>query len=638
MINQRISGRYEIIKKIGSGGMANVYLAKDLILEREVAIKRLAFDFSDDEESLRRFRREALSTTELTHPNIVSIYDVGDEEYPYIVMEYVDGTDLNEFIKENRPIPHDVTLHIMDQILSGMDYAHAQGIIHRDLKPHNILIDHDGHVKITDFGIAVALSENSITQTNSLLGSVHYLSPEQARGHIATKQSDIYALGILLYEMLIGKVPFDGESAVSIALKHFQNEIPSLREQDADIPQPLENVVLKATTKDPLQRYESVQAMREDLKTALDPKRAAEPRFEPHDFSDDATRVLSPLSKTQVVEATQNSEKTKDKPKKKQDKPRGFFKKHWLAITMGCLVLFGVIALALAFSNSRSGEIAVPNLTGMTYEEAVEELERLKLKVGEKVKEPSADVEDGKVIKSTPKAGSTVKKNQKIKLYISEDPVMKNYIGEEFRKAKAELTNLKIKVKKKEVYSNEEPGKILEQDVKANEKIRPGQTTVTFTISQGRQVFSLEDLSKHTKKYVEEYANDLGLELTIKEEPSENVEEGEVISQEPGAGTEITGGERLTVVISTGSDKKGDAEFSATVDIPFAQPEDEEEKSNHIEVFIEDKTHSFDELAYEFDIKEETRHKINFKVEKGKSAKYKIVRDGKPIEESTVSE
>ena len=249
-IGDKINERYRVIRSIGSGGMANVYLGYDLILDREVAVKVLRFDFLDDETAIRRFRREALAASELVHPNIVGIYDVGQEDNrQYLIMEYVKGTDLKKYIKANYPLPLEQVITIMQQVLSAIGLAHEHRIIHRDLKPQNILMDEDGNVKIADFGIAIALSETSLTQTNTLLGSVHYLSPEQARGSMATRQSDIYALGIILYELLMGKVPFEGESAVSIALKHFQSDMPSVREQHPEIPQSLENVILKQQLK-----------------------------------------------------------------------------------------------------------------------------------------------------------------------------------------------------------------------------------------------------------------------------------------------------------------------------------------------------------------------------------------------------
>ncbi|HIZ53348.1 MAG TPA: protein kinase, partial [Candidatus Enterococcus avicola] len=222
-VGKKLNGRYLILGTIGSGGMAHVYLAKDLILNREVAVKVLRFDFQNDQNAIRRFQREALAATELVHPNIVAVYDVGEEEgMQYLVMEYVRGMDLKRYIQTRYPLPFQTIVSIMQQILSAVALAHQHRIIHRDLKPQNVLMDEDGTVKIADFGIAIALSETSITQTNTMLGSVHYLSPEQARGSMATNQSDIYALGIILFEMLTGQVPFDGESAVTIALKHFQ--------------------------------------------------------------------------------------------------------------------------------------------------------------------------------------------------------------------------------------------------------------------------------------------------------------------------------------------------------------------------------------------------------------------------------
>ena len=256
LIGKRISGRYKLLEMIGGGGMSNVYLAHDMILDRDVAIKILRYDFSNEEELHRRFQREALSATSLTHPNIVNIYDVGEDgDIHYIVMEYVKGETLKQYIQRNAPVSPKKSVTIMKQLTSAIANAHNNHIIHRDVKPQNILLDEEENIKITDFGIAMALSATSFTQTNSVLGTVHYLSPEQARGGTATNQSDIYALGIVLFELLTGQLPFSGESAVSIALKHLQTETPSIRAINPSIPQSLENVVLKATAKDPKNRY-----------------------------------------------------------------------------------------------------------------------------------------------------------------------------------------------------------------------------------------------------------------------------------------------------------------------------------------------------------------------------------------------
>ncbi|MCM2533462.1 Stk1 family PASTA domain-containing Ser/Thr kinase [Neobacillus pocheonensis] len=292
MIGKRLSGRYKILDMIGGGGMANVYLAHDMILDRDVAVKMLRLDFANDDEFIRRFHREAQSATSLNHPNIVNIYDVGEEnELYYIVMEYVDGQTLKQYIQQNSQLRVEEAIGIMRQLTSAISDAHQNHIIHRDIKPHNILVDHNGNVKITDFGIAMALSATSITQTNSVLGSVHYLSPEQARGGMANKKSDIYSLGIVMFELLTGRLPFSGESAVSIALKHLQSETPSVRRWNPNIPQSVENIVLKATAKDPFHRYNSVDEMEEDLRTALDSERLNEPKFV-IPLDDEATKAI----------------------------------------------------------------------------------------------------------------------------------------------------------------------------------------------------------------------------------------------------------------------------------------------------------------------------------------------------------
>lgn len=293
-IGKKLNGRYHIIGSIGSGGMANVYLAHDLILDRDVAVKVLRFDFQNDQAAIRRFQREALAATELVHPNIVSVYDRRRRWTTIFSHGICERNGLKTLHQTHFPIPYSTVVDITQQILSAVAMAHEHRIIHRDLKPQNILIDEHGTVKITDFGIAIALSETSITQTNTMLGSVHYLSPEQARGSMATNQSDIYAVGIILYEMLTGNVPFDGESAVTIALKHFQEEIPSVKMFDPGIPQSLENVVRHATAKDPSDRYKTANEMAEDLYTSLSASRLNEPAWEPTALLGE-TKVLTPI-------------------------------------------------------------------------------------------------------------------------------------------------------------------------------------------------------------------------------------------------------------------------------------------------------------------------------------------------------
>ena len=259
---QVINGRYEIIKLIGEGGMANVYLAYDPILKRNVAVKILRGDLSNDEKFVKRFKREAISASSLAHPNIVEIYDVGEENGNYfIVMEYVDGVTLKTLIKKRGKMILAEALDITKQVASGLECAHASCIIHRDIKPQNIMVLDDGLVKITDFGIAVASNSESLTQTNSVMGSVHYLPPEQANGTGSTVRSDIYSLGIMMFEMLTGKVPFKGETAVEIAIKQLKEPLPSISMYRDDIPQSVENIILKACAKNPENRYENVSQM-----------------------------------------------------------------------------------------------------------------------------------------------------------------------------------------------------------------------------------------------------------------------------------------------------------------------------------------------------------------------------------------
>ncbi len=280
MKGQKISDRYQIIKSIGEGGMANVYLAYDTILDRNVAVKVLRGDLATDEKFVRRFQREALSASSLSHPNIVEVYDVGeDNNQYYIVMEYIEGKHLKELLKKRGKLTLSEVIDIMLQITDGMSVAHDAYIIHRDIKPQNIMIQENGVVKITDFGIAMAMNATQLTQTNSVMGSVHYLPPEQANGKGSTLQSDIYSMGILMYELLTGKLPYKGDNAVEIALKHLKESLPSIKEDLPDLPQSIENIIIRASSKNPKNRYADAREMHEDLLTCLDDSRNNEPKI-----------------------------------------------------------------------------------------------------------------------------------------------------------------------------------------------------------------------------------------------------------------------------------------------------------------------------------------------------------------------
>ena len=640
----RISDRYKIIGKIGSGGMANVYLAQDLILERQVAVKMMSLTFNEDEESdnLRRFQREALSTTELIHPNIVNIYDIGEGERPYIVMEYVEGTDLKKYIQENHPIPYSKVIKIMSQILSGISYAHRNGVIHRDIKPHNILIDKEGTVKITDFGIAVALSQNSITQTNSILGSVQYISPEQARGNMVTKQSDIYSLGIVLYEMLTGVVPFEGESAVSVALKHFQSPIPSLREFDTRIPQPLENVVLRAAAKDAKDRYGSVSEMQADLETSLDPSRRNEEIFVPADINEEDTLIMKePLVAAERENIVDGQTVVIPEPNKKPEKK----KKPWWLLIFPILL----IAIFLFWSLTRPQEIDLPDeLIGSTLEEAIELLQENNLMLGETIQQPNDEVEAGLVFRTSPNPGSTVREGASVDLYVSEgeEPYnLSDYVGLNYEEVRAELTELGFSVESETRNDESIPaGMIIEQDIDPETDVKISETTITFVVSDGRRSIELIDFEGYTRPGVNDYVSMNGLKLIVTEESSEDIQAGLVISQSPEAGSTVYAGDTISVIFSTGPEEIELVEFIKEITIPFQEPlideddtdePDSEITNNEVKIFINDHEKDYDEPAYELTISQDLLYTIRFVIEEGSYATYKVEIDGQLYVEET---
>ncbi|MDT2640521.1 Stk1 family PASTA domain-containing Ser/Thr kinase [Enterococcus dongliensis] len=556
-IGKLVNGRYKIIATIGSGGMANVFLAHDLILDRDVAIKILRFNFQNDQTAIRRFQREALAATEMVHPNIVGVYDVDEESgMQYLVMEYVKGMDLKRYIQTHSPIPYRKIVDIMEQILSAVSLAHAHGIIHRDLKPQNILMDQAGVVKITDFGIAIALSETSLTQTNSMLGSVHYLSPEQARGSMATKQSDIYALGIILYEMITGNVPFDGESAVTIALKHFQDEMPSVKGFDPEVPQALENIVMHATAKEPMDRYHTADEMAADLATALSVERANELPWHPTAMLDE-TKVLTPIQPVEMPAEEKEPEAPiiEKKPKKKKGKKRFLFIFFLLLLTVG-----GTAAYLL----TSSAEIRVPQVKDMTESEARSALEAAKLTVDSSTDEvPSDTIKKGRIVKTNPEAGTMIKKSRSVHLYISsgtQKVTMKDYAGDLIEDVKEDLNkigfldkNIRIeKVNDESVPADE----VISQTPKAGSKVDPKEDEIVLEVSDGPETIKIGKYSQMTYEEAEQSLLQLGItkdQIVREDETSETIPAEEVIRQNPVSGSELTTKDKITLTVSSGS-------------------------------------------------------------------------------------
>lgn len=646
-----LGGRYKIISILGEGGMANVYLAEDIILQRKVAVKVLRLDLQKDPQTIQRFQREALATSELSHPHIVSIFDVGsDHNHHYLVMEYVDGPDLEEYIKKNSPIPFEKVINIMDQVLSAMALAHKHNVIHRDLKPQNILMDKNGNIKIVDFGIAVALNKSTMTQTNTAMGSVHYMSPEQARGSMATKQSDIYSLGIVLYELLMGKVPFSGENAVAVALKHFQEQTPSLRAQNPEIPQALENVVLKATAKDPRDRYNSVLEMKQDLDTSLDPSRKGEPVFKPqHDPEQDETIILPAIDgSVHNNSASENaSPKKEEKTTAKQPKPSLWdnIKQHkwWWIISF---LAFLAIMITLIVALNRKDDVNVPDVSNMTQAQARQSLTSSGLKVGTITRQYSNSIKKGRVVRTIPGSGTTLKSGRIIDLVVSKG---QHYIsvpdvtGNTYKSARARLVKDGFKVEKEETYSFSTPeGNVISQDISAGQKVNPAKTTIKLLVSEGvppRQeaAIKLRDLTGYSLKGARDYAQDNNLSLNIVEEYSDE-QKGTVIKQSPGAGSTLNRGETLTLTISKGkedseSSGEDDSSKNITVTKSFTIPYQDSGDSNgrnHVQIYISDADHSISNVYRDLYITKNESFSIPFDLGKG-AGHIKIVRDGKTL-------
>ncbi|MCP1158002.1 Stk1 family PASTA domain-containing Ser/Thr kinase [Bacillus infantis] len=647
LIGKRISGRYKILDMIGGGGMANVYLAHDMILDRDVAVKILRLDFAENDEFIRRFHREAQSATSLAHPNIVSIYDVGEEDsIYYIVMEYVEGQTLKQYIQQHSPVPVDTALDIMKQLLSAISHAHQHHIVHRDIKPHNILVDRLGNVKITDFGIAMALSSTSITQTNSVLGSVHYLSPEQARGGMANKKSDIYSLGIVMFELLTGRLPFSGESAVSIALKHLQSETPSLRRWNPSIPQSVENIVLKATAKDPFHRYENVEDMEEDIRTALEPDRMNEKKFSVPD-DDDATKAIPVITsdrpyqnmdETRVHEKDDKGSSAGPAPAAKKQKKDKKKKKKWPIVLVSLFLFFvvmGVLALTVLPELFLPKEIEVPDVAGETIEDATSILTKAGFEVEDPVEINDEEVEEGLVIKTDPKAGRMAKEESSITIYLSsgkEKFEMSDYTGRSFEEVESLLEKEGFtQITREDANNEDEPeGTILEQSIGEGEEVIPGETGIEFTVSSGPAPIVLKDLTGLNLKGVQDYAESTGLKIdTSKEEYHDTVEKGLVISQSQPAGTELGKGSGLSVTFSKGKEEIPPKTVPIEITIPY-EPEEEGEPQE-IQILVEDMNNKMTAPFDTFYITEERKYNMELLIQEGSKAYYKVLRNSQQI-------
>ena len=563
-IGKIFAGRYRIVKQIGRGGMADVYLAKDLILDgEEVAVKVLRTNYQTDPIAVARFQREARAMADLDHPHIVRITDIGEEDgQQYLAMEYVAGLDLKRYIKEHYPLSNEEAVRIMGQILLAMRLAHTRGIVHRDLKPQNILLTPDGTAKVTDFGIAVAFAETSLTQTNSMLGSVHYLSPEQARGSKATVQSDIYAMGIIFYEMLTGHIPYDGDSAVTIALQHFQKPLPSVIAENPSVPQALENVVIKATAKKLTDRYQSVAEMYVDLSSSLSYNRRNEPKLVFNDTTKADTKTLPKVPQSTLTSIpkvqTQSPKPQTAKPSQQASEDnyasKPVKKRKFRVRYMILLASIVLVAASLIWILSRTpATIAIPDVAGQTVAEAKETLKKANFEIGEEKSEASEKVEEGRIIRTDPEAGKTRKEGSKINLVVSSGKQsfqLSNYIGRKSTDVIAELKQKKvpenlIKIEEEE-SSESEAGTVLRQSPAAGTTYDLSKAS-TITLTVAKKVTSVA-MPSYTGSSLEFTKNNLVQIVGIKEANIEVVEvstapdgtaEGTVVEQSPKAGEKV---------------------------------------------------------------------------------------------------
>ena len=553
-----IGNRYKIQEKIGNGGMATVYKALDQILNRYVAVKVLREEFTTDEEFIKRFNAEAQSAARLTHPNIVSVYDVGQEyNIYYIVMELIQGKTLKQIIEEDGHLSWKWAVNIAIQIASALEMAHKNNIIHRDIKPHNIMITEDGVAKVTDFGIAKAVSNSTITAFGTTLGSVHYFSPEHARGGYTDSKSDLYSLGVVMYEMVTGKVPFDADTPVSIALKHMQEEpVPPIK-VNKEIPFAVNQIILKAMKKDPNERYQNASEMIKDLNIAL--KRPEGGFVEERNFEDSFTRRIPTVNVSDNRNGNIKSDNEEEKPK---GKIATFFYNHPRTKVASIIALFVLIFVAtlvitLTVINSSSPkDVQIPNVVNLTQEEAKQRIEQLKLKFAYK-EEYSADVEAGHVISQDPQYinNYSVKEGSTVTVVISkgmEQTKVPKVIGMEYSKAESALTEAGLEVEKVEETSQKvEAGYVISQEIDANTEVQKG-TKIKIHVSTGTGIkkVTVTSVIGKSSEEAKKILTDLKLEVNVVEDEDTSKSDGVVLKQSVDPGTSVEEGSAITITVN----------------------------------------------------------------------------------------
>lgn len=545
-----IAGRYELGDRLGSGGMATVYLARDLLLDRDVAIKVLDERYAQDPAFVERFRREASAAAALAHPNIVTVYDRGQVEGTYyIVMEYIAGPDLKEVIRDRAPLPPDEAADYARQILAALGAAHRRGIVHRDVKPQNVMVGEDGRLKVTDFGIARAGAETGMTEAGSVIGTAQYLSPEQAKGDDVTPASDCYAVGIVLYEMLTGRVPFDGERPVTVAMKQLNEPPVPPRVFERSIPQPIEDVVLRSLAKRPRDRFESAEAMADALRQAVAGEYTG------------ATAVIAPateatLVQPQATEATRVAPAARRTPPPPADEPPVRRRwPLWLAAVL-VLILAGVAAGLLLRGGGGGDTVTVPDVTGEQIGDAVRELQGAGLAFQQEEVEGTGE-EVGTVIDQDPSGGSSAEKGSTVTLRVAAGPgslAVPDVTGEDLDDARRTLdaAGFQVSVTREEDPDTPE-GEVISQNPAGGTQAESG-SIVTLTVSQGAGTVQVPDVTGQDQSSAAAELRQAGLTVgSTAEQADDQVAPGTVLSQSPSAGTEVDEGSAVNLVVAVES-------------------------------------------------------------------------------------
>lgn len=658
MIGRIIAGRYEFVKYLGGGGMSNVYLAKDKILNRDVAVKVINIPPYEKEKAVERFEREVQNTTILSHSNVVNVLDVEeDDNCYYLVMEYIEGPTVKEYLCKEGKLSADEAVEMTLQILKGIAHAHHHRIIHRDIKPQNILMTKNGTLKILDFGIARALSETALTETNHVMGSVQYLSPEQAKGQSTDESSDIYSIGIVLYELLTGHPPFNGETPVSVAIKHIQEELPSIRRERPSIPQSIENVIMKATRKEKSLRYRDTNEMYYDLLTALDDERKDElPRYD----SDSDTKTMPvikadeeesdtktvPIATTQQNANAQQQNTETNKPKRKRNK--------WLIVFVPILLLCMLVG-AIGFALTAPKYVDVPNLLGKSRGEALALIDEKGLSKGKITEAYSNSFKEGEVMKVTPKVGSKVKEMTKVDLVISQGVktfTVEDYVGKSADKTKKQLEKQGFEsVRIKEQYDKAANGTVINQNIEPGSKVVPKDTMIILTKSIGVKQEYVKD---YTGEEISKATSELeALGFKVEQSEVESDEPADTIVKQSFKDGQLPVESTIYFDVSKGEDKDSDSDksddkdknddnndnardktYTQSVYIPFTGSDSK--KGQKVEIFVKDKSNDIKKVADSFTIKKDTTRSINFTIPKGESAEYRVEVDGKEIESNTI--